>query len=429
MIEENSVGKIDSIPLTKTAKTPTKKEQKDAIYFQYQNQVNSSDLETQIEGINGLNKFWDKFGPMTSIPGGRLLGILFDFAFHFENEEIRRISLHDLAFLALANHTNFPVQQLKDPEIYESIFSMLSSKNLLDINDGILLFYGLCVDEDVNRDLHERGILEILINMNNNTFAPILMVKLISLIFPEKKEKIDLTNPETAAKVEHFSPILAQIPAFVSKFLDSSTPIVVQKSVNLLNIVKKLGIEIDPEIILSRINKLLQCPLAGAVASTLKFLKNVPALDQELFETLISIALMRSDIAGKVFKYLASNIESLDEESYGKFYEVLLQSVEQKSVKFGEKAIPYVVELMTSGTASDFRALDCCLQYLDSPNKDISTVSLQGIVKVIQLAEEGGFKEELNDHLCDYEDQIEALTGSEDQEISELGIQILDLIK
>ena len=427
MIEDALIGQNDYIALTKTTKTYEKGQSALMVYCQYQNKINSQDFETKIQGVNELFEFWNNNAPLTYIPGGKVLGELFEIAFHFENEEIRKKALHSLAFLSLAKHDEYPIQQMKEPEIYESIFSLLSSTNLMEINDGILLLSGICVDEEVNNNLLERGIFDILLKMNNTTFSPILMFQLFSLIFP--KQDLKEINEETAAKIEHFKPILDQIPKFIDTFLDSKTPIVVQKTFELLNLVKKLGIKVKPKIVIKRINTLLSSPLNDVVKNSLKFLKRVPEMDQELFDLLIDVAQKRHDIAGKVFKYVSGKIESLGEENYEKFYNVLLQCVEEKSVQFGEKAIPYIVELTTAENASNFRALDCCLQYLDSPNKEISKVSLQGIVKIIQLAEEGAFNDELNEHLAEFEDQLEALTESEDPELSELGIQILDRIK
>ena len=427
MIEDTFIGQSDYTELTKITRNYDKNQSARMIYCQYQNEINSQDLETKIRGVNDLFEFWNNNEPLYYIPCSKVLSELFEIAFHFENEEIRKKALHSLAFLSLAKNEGYPVQQMKEPEIYESIFSLLSSTNLMEINDGILLLSGICIDEEVNSNLIERGIFEILLNMNNATFSPILMFQIISFIFP--KQDLKEINEETAAKIEHFRPVLNQFPKFIDTFLDSKAPIVVQKTFELLNRVKKIGIKVKPTIVIKRMNTLLSSPLNDVIKNALKFLRRVPEMNQELFDLLIDAALKRHDIAGKVFKYLSGKIESLGEENYQKFYNVLLQCVEEKSVQFGEKAIPYIVELTTTENASNFRALDCCLQYLDSTNKEVSMASLQGVAKIIQLAEEGAFTDELNDHLAEFEDQIEALTESEDPEISELGIQILDQIK
>ena len=400
------------------------------------NLINSCDLQTQINGINQLYEYWNKYGPFDDETKNThvFFDNLWNFAFEFEDPEINRKATKSLAYFALTKNKEYPILKLSNQELLEFFFENLKSSNIELVNNSICFFYKLCNNQDVFSKLLELDIFKLLFDLSNESFAPILMHKILSILFP----KDFIGTPECEERCQQFAAVLNQIPAFVIKYVDrfplvvdatnKNDPIhfVVDKALKCFTLLQKLGLEADSSFIIQKMTQLLQSSSSNVVASAVKFLGKYRQYDSDFFDLLIKISIKRTDVTRKVFKKLFKKIEMMSPKNVEHFFERLLYCCENLSLKFAEIAIVYLPDLLTTDNARDLRTLNQFIKLIDSDKEDVVNACLQGINRYFELAQQGGFSDEVIDFLADYTEKIEELSLSDNEVIAELGSLILE---
>ena len=388
------------------------------------NEINSCTLETQINGINKLDAYWDTYGPL--IDSNHNTHVFFNnllkFAFEFDDPEINKKALRSLAFYALSENKEYPVAKLANPDLLPHFFDNLNSTDIAQVNNSILIFYALCNNQDVFQTLTDNDIFGILLKLPPQSYAPILMYKLLLTIFP----KDIFGTEECAERAQNLSNVLSKIPEFVGKYIKHPLPVVVDKALKCFNRIQHIGLEVDASFIIQEIPQLLQNKSSNVVACAVKFLGQYTNFDEKFFDILIKISIKRTDITRKVFKNIAKRADMMSPDNLRDFFERLLYCCENLSLRFAEIAIQYLPNFLTADNAQDLRALSQFIKLIDSEKDGIVNASLQGINRYFELSQQGGFNDSVIDFLSEYTDKIEELSLSDNEQIAELGSLILE---
>ncbi|EAY19935.1 hypothetical protein TVAG_401880 [Trichomonas vaginalis G3] len=390
------------------------------------NDINNCDLKKFQPGINKLTKYFEEKGPPLIGYTGALLFERLQLCFdsndplveeYHANEELRKAAFHLLCWFGYDKCTTYPADQLSNPEYVEQAFNNIKSTNIELVNDGLGLLTGVIHNIAVYNYFIENNGLDIIFQLDNRTFIPIFLRKLFKL----------WSNDKNNSENDFRSSVYHRTVPFIYQFLDSRYSVVKNRTFNVLRVLKKRGIEVDPNEIINRLPNLLQDPYNAVIAAALTYIRKVPEVSQELFKQLIEVSNKNQKIGIEVFKYLYKRVDTLSQENISLLVEALLEAATNGPAKLGEYALPILTELTTANNIWDERLIDAYMKFLQEPRT--IKVSIEGLCKCLEISEGSGHNQDVIDRLSEYTDIFSELMQNDDEVVSHFSSQILERLE
>lgn len=375
------------------------------------NIINSYSYEQHERALQDLSNYFIKYGPIFRAESSRLFfSKLAKFITNSDNENIRNISFHCLCWLGYTVYKDYPIDFLAQNDVFGKIHSLLTSNNDNQINEGLGLMTGLLINPEIVQKYIDDNIFNYFQTnqYSINTLWPIFIYKFLTKINLQLFSDFNFI-------IQYLYPYL-QSPYTPNRFY----------TLNSLILLHRNEYTFDLTPIHSNFMNLLSDDDIDVVESTLYFVNTIESVDADLFNKLIDIQNKSEYVSKASVRYLMNNADNLDESQFQNIYQNILYGADNFSNEYTILIIPYLVTIVRELSVCDTGAFEIFAKYLDDSASCANCIA--GMYQIIQLAQSQGSLGDFMETLSSCEDAIEDLMQSDDEVISEIASNLMNIL-